>query len=322
MRHQWLRLGLEELKYVKSLDDLKIFLQNAKYGLSRATGAIARHTRVPYSLQIEPTNCCNLACICCSRSRSSRARGYMDFSLFQRILDDASQIGVKMVRLYLHGESMLHPQIVEMLSYVKRKGIIMHLVTNGTLFTRERIEAILSSNANRADRIIFSILGYSKEVHERIMRGVDHYQVLKDLSLLLELRKKMGSNGPAIEVIFYTMPENEDEKWKFYEYWHRVVDHVQVVGAVSKQLAEFKSTRYGSVPVRSRTCTYLWDRMIIFWNGDVTTCMADLDGIHRFGNLREQSISEVWNCETILSIKQLHKKRHFRNLPLCSRCDW
>lgn len=322
MKSQWLRLGLEELKFVQSPDDLKILLRNAKYGLSRAIGTIARHTRVPHSVQIEPTNCCNLACICCPRSKSSRARGYMDFSLFRRIIDDASQIGVKMARLYLHGEPMLHPQMVEMFSYVKRKGMVIHLVTNGTLFTRDRSKAILNSNVNRADRIIFSILGYSKEVHERIMRGVDHYQVLKDLSLFLELRKEMGLNGPVIEVIFYVMPENESERWEFYEYWHGVVDHVQVVGWTSKQFAGFNSAHHDSVPVRSKTCTYLWDRMTIFWNGDVTTCMADVDGIHRFGNLSEQSISEVWNCQTILSIKQLHKKRLFQDLPFCSRCDW
>jgi len=319
---QWLQLGFEELKFVKSADDLKIFLRNAAYGLSRATGTIARHTSAPYSLQIEPTNCCNIACICCPRSRSSRARGYMDFSLFRRIIDDASRIGVRMVRLYLHGEPILHPQIVEMLGYVKRKGIGIHLVTNGTLFTRDRIEAILDSNFNRGDRIIFSILGYSKEVHEKIMRGVDHYQVLKDLSLFLELRREKKLNVPVIEVIFYGMPENESEKREFYEYWHGVVDHVQIVDETSKHFAGFKSAHPDSVPLRSRTCIYLWDRMTIFWNGDVTTCMADVDGIHRFGNLREQSISEVWNCQTIKSIKQLHKQRNFQELPLCSRCDW
>lgn len=322
MNCQWLRLGLEELKFVRSIDDLNILMRNATYGLSRATGTIARHTQVPYSLQIEPTNHCNVACICCPRSRSSRARGYMDFSLFQRIINDASESGVKMVRLYLHGEPMLHPQIIEMLHYLKQKGIVIHLVTNGTLFTRDRVEAILRSKVNRADRIIFSILGYSKEVHEKIMKGVDHDQVLKNLLLFLELRKEMGLNGPTIEVIFYTMPENADEKKKFYEYWHPLVDHVQVVGSTSQQFEKYKSTHLDSVPTRSRTCTYLWDRMTVFWNGDVTTCMADVDGVNRFGNLSEQSISEAWNCQTILSIKQLHKKRHFQDIPLCSQCDW
>jgi radical SAM protein with 4Fe4S-binding SPASM domain len=227
-----------------------------------------------------------------------------------------------MARLYLHGEPMLHPQIVEMANYVKRKGMAIHLVTNGTLVTRDQIKGILNSNVNRADRVIFSILGYSKEVHERIMRGVDHYQVLKNLALFLELRKESGLNGPAVEVIFYAMPENEMERREFYEYWHGVVDHVQVVGWTSKQFADFNDEHRNSVPVRGNTCNYLWDRMTIFWNGDVTICMADVDGIHRFGNVGEQSISEIWNSQAMLSIKRLHKERRFQDIPLCNRCDW
>ncbi|OHB60340.1 MAG: hypothetical protein A2167_00280 [Planctomycetes bacterium RBG_13_46_10] len=246
----------------------------------------------------------------------------MDFSLFQRIINDASEIGVKMVRLYLHGEPMLHPQIIEMIKYVNQKGIIIHLVTNGTLFTRDQIESILKLNVSRADRIIFSILGYSRLVHEKIMKGVDHSQVLENLYLFLELRKDMRRNGPCIEVVFYIMPENEGESRKFYKHWHPIVDHVQIVSETSKQFEKFKGVDYASVPIRSKTCTYLWDRMTIFWNGDVTICMADVDGVNSFGNLREQSIMDVWNCQTILSTRKLHKQRHFQDLTLCSRCDW
>ena len=322
MNRQWLRLGFEELRLAQSVGDLRFLADKAAYGFSRATGILARHTNAPHSLQLEPTNCCNLDCIYCSRARSSRARGYIDFDLFRRIIDDASEVGVKKIRLYLHGEPMLHPRIVDMVEYIKRAGLAVHLVTNGTLFTRDRSEAILSSGVTFADRVIFSILGLSRQVHEKVMRGIDHEEVLENLFALLELRAKRRLNGPVVETIFYTVPENEREKEEFFEYWRDVVDHVQVVPRVSRQFAEFKDGKGDHGLARRKTCVYLWDRMTVFWNGDVAMCIADLDGAHRLGNLREQSICEVWNCARARSIKEAHKRRQFEQTPLCGQCDW
>ena len=183
MKGTMIRRGLEELKFLKSPNDLKFFYAKLSYLLPRVIGTFARHTNVPPSLQIEPTNHCNLNCICCPTLASTREKGYMDFDLFRRIIDDASQIGVKRVHLYLHGESLLHPKIVDMIGYVKSKAIGFHLTTNGTLFNKQKIEAILRSGVNSADHIIFSILGYSKKVHEKTMKGVDHDKVLENTTV-------------------------------------------------------------------------------------------------------------------------------------------
>jgi radical SAM protein with 4Fe4S-binding SPASM domain len=229
---------------------------------------------------------------------------------------------VKRVHLYLHGEPMLHPQIVEMVGHIKSKGLAVHLTTNGMPLNKEKMKAILQSGVNSADRFIFSILGYSKDVHERIMKGVNHDRVIKNVYDFIELRRKHKMNGPVIETVFYTMPENEREIDQFFNYWHGVADHVTVVDSVSKQFSEFRTGGYSSIPVRKRTCINLWERMTIFWNGNVTTCIADVDGICRLGSLKEKSITEIWNCEKLLSIKKLHKEKSFQDLPLCSRCDW
>lgn len=322
MKYEWLQYGLKELKFVKSRKDLRILFAKAAYLLPRAIGASHRYTRVPYCLQVEPTNHCNVDCICCSRLASSRERGYMDFALFRKIIDDASKIGVKMVRLYALGEPMLHRRIIDMITYAKQKGLRIHLVTNGTLLDSERVEAILRSGVDSGDRIIFSVLGYSKEVHERIMKGVNHTQVVNNIHNFIELRARHGQNGPIVETVFLTMPENEEERHQFHRYWLTVVDHVRVENTISRQFAEFKSGASSTLPARKTTCNYLWDRMLVLWNWDVTVCIADLDGMYVLGNLMEQSISELWNSEALMSLRKMHRDKRFRELPLCSSCDW
>jgi len=321
IKFKQLQFGLEELKFLRSIKDLKIYYQKIAYLLARSSEIPFQHSKVPPSIQIEPTNYCNVNCICCSAPRSRRAKGYMDYGLFQKIVDDASLIGVGRIHLYLHGEPMLHPKTIEMIGYIKSKNIGIHLTTNGILFDKVNIEAILHSGINSADHIRFSILGYSKKVHESIMKGVNHDKVEQNIFNFLELRKKHRINGPVIETIFYLMPENEQEKDQFMEYWSGKVDHATIVGRISKSFSEYKK---GSIVIAPRvhTCVNLWERMSVFWNGDVTLCCIDVNGDYILGSLKEESIMKVWNCQQLLSIKKLHEEKQFRKFPFCANCDF
>ena len=82
MMFKWIRYGVDEIKFLKSFDDLKLFYdQKLPFLIPRLTVNPVRNTDVPLSLQLEPTNYCNLRCISCSGSRSSRKRGFMDSGL-------------------------------------------------------------------------------------------------------------------------------------------------------------------------------------------------------------------------------------------------
>jgi radical SAM protein with 4Fe4S-binding SPASM domain len=315
-----LQFGLEELKFLRSFKDMKFLYQKLSFLFPRVTGNFIREKNVPPSLQLEPTNHCNLKCISCPRDRIEREKGFIDFNLFQKIIDDASEIGVKRIHLYLHGEPLLHPQITAIINYIKLKGLGINMVTNGLLLDKKKIEAILCSGVNSADYITFSILGCSKEVHEKVMRGVSHERVVENILNFLRLRKIFKINGPIIETIFYKMPENEHEEIHFIKKWKNVVDHVHTVGKISKSFANFK-IEDRSIPLRNKTCKNIWERMTIYWNGDATVCCEDVDGNHILGNLREKSIKDIWNCEKLLSLKRLHRENNVKNIRLCSKCD-
>lgn len=243
----------------------------------------------------------------------------MDIDLFHSIIDDASQIGVKRVRLFLHGEPLLHPQIVEMIRYAKSNNLSVHLTTNGMLFNKEKIEAVLGSGVNSGDHITFSILGYSKKVHERIMRRGNHDRIVKNIFDFLELRSEHQVDGPVIETIFYTMPENQHEEEQYLNYWRGIVDHARLGGRISESFSEYK--REGNIAPREQTCTNIWERMTVFWNGDVTICCEDVDGDWVIGNLKRHSIVETWNCEQLLAIRRIHREKRFQEFPFCRNCD-
>ncbi|MFW6149154.1 MAG: SPASM domain-containing protein [Atribacterota bacterium] len=317
-KNKWTRHGHNLLDSLRSIKNLRIFYVNLFTIFTRA--GVTFYTRLPPTLQIEPTNFCNLNChYCPTQKQSSRKKGYMKFDLFQKIVNEASEIGVAKVDLYLHGESLLHPQFVEMLRYIKSKNLSVNIDTNGMLFTSKKIKDILHSGLDRTDSFTFSLYGYSKQVNERLMDGVNHEKVIKNIHDFLKLRKKYEMCGPVIRTIFYTVPENKDEKEKFVEYWREIVDIV-IVSRISKSFSEYKGEKI-TTPLRKKNCWILWNRMTIFWNGDVTFCGCDVDGDYVLGNLKEQSIKEIWNSKKLLAIKKIHKKKQFQKIPLCARCD-
>ena len=316
--HKWKQRGYKILKTLRSIKFLRVLYLDFFTILPRI--GITFYTKMPPRLEIEPTNYCNLNCLYCSRQQSSREKGYMKFDLFKKIIDDASQIGVLGIDLYLLGESLLHPQFVEMISYIKSKDLRVNVVTNGMLFDREKIEAILQSGLNITDNITFSIYGYSKEVNERLMKGVNHDKVLKNIHDFLKLRKKYNGKGPSIETIFYPVPENENETDQYVKYWYGIVDRV-IVRRISKSFANLKKEEKNITMPRRKNCWILWNRLTIFWNGDVTFCGCDIDGDYVLDNLKEKSIKEIWNSKQLLSIKKLHDKKQFQKNPICSNCD-
>jgi radical SAM protein with 4Fe4S-binding SPASM domain len=112
------------------------------------------------------------------------------------------------------------------------------------------------------------------------------------------------------------MPENAGEEQLYVKHWRGIVDHVREPVRISEQFAGTGIPR-----TRTRTCRDFWERMTIYWNGDVALCCEDLDGAHILGNLKESTIREVWNGEKMRALKRLHRQKRFAELPLCAGCD-
>ena len=77
---------------------------------------------LPPHLYIEPTNACQLACVMCPRDQSRKPVGFLEFTLFEKIVSDSLAHGTRR-RIVLHkdGEPLLHPELPRMIAYLKEK---------------------------------------------------------------------------------------------------------------------------------------------------------------------------------------------------------
>ncbi|MEX2720399.1 MAG: radical SAM/SPASM domain-containing protein [Candidatus Wukongarchaeota archaeon] len=59
-------------------------------------------------------------------------------------------------------------------------------------------------------------------------------------------------------------------------------------------------------------CKSLFRTCVILWNGDVTLCCHDLKGKRVIGNIKNNSLKDIWNCD---KYKKLRKK------GFCDNCE-
>lgn len=66
------------------------------------------------------------------------------------------------------------------------------------------------------------------------------------------------------------------------------------------------------------TCTRLMKQAYIHFNGDVVLCCVDNSRKVVFGNVREQTLYEVWNSPKAVAHRRRYLNHDFEGLPLCS----
>ena len=80
----------------------------------------------PKSIIIEPTDKCNLNCSYCPRRSMKDKLGFMEYGLYRKLIDEISHYPDRELVLFHRGESLLHPQFLDMVRYARdRVGKIL-----------------------------------------------------------------------------------------------------------------------------------------------------------------------------------------------------
>jgi MoaA/NifB/PqqE/SkfB family radical SAM enzyme len=105
----------------------------------RAIAKALLSTKHPFLVHIIPTRRCNLACTYCNE--------FDDFSQpvaleeMKKRLDILADMGTSIITIS-GGEPLLHPEMDAIIRYIRRRGMIAGMITNGFLLTKDRIERL------------------------------------------------------------------------------------------------------------------------------------------------------------------------------------
>lgn len=181
----------------------------------------------PPLVQVGISAICNLQCPECYHRIYSKKSEYnpvlMDFGVFKKIVDEMENFPSSIILRFLgRGESLMHPQLEEMISYAKSKlpGPVA-LITNGQLLSGDRINSLLMT---KIDVIDISIDALTAKTYSRVRSG-NYNDLVQKVNKLIYFRNK-EKYPTKIMVSFLVQPENYFEAEGFRKTWNKKVDKV------------------------------------------------------------------------------------------------
>ena len=162
-------------------------------------------------VNILPEKYCNFDCIFCPIGRS---KNKVDSPIsFNEIDVDLNELENKieetkadLIFINSKGEALINDKIDKIISFIKNKGLIVRLLSNGYLLGKDEYKKI----ANDCDEVIGEIKVITEEHFQKIQRPIEGYTLDKYISNMALFNKQY--NGKFIFEITIIKGYNDDEK--------------------------------------------------------------------------------------------------------------
>lgn len=296
----------------------------------------------PTELTIEPTLQCNSNCLMCNRNFSrkddKRAEGFLSWETFNKTAP--FWLFARRVLFSGFGEPLLHPDYLEMLLAMKRRGVYVSMYSNGVLLNEKLGRGIVEAGM---DKIYISMGGATRETYQKI-RGIDAFEiVVQNLKALKTYKKKRGTRLPrvAFNVVAMNSVMNEiegllqmakelgveelampnlvvqGESLRHESIWLDCKKNQETINKAARR-AEQLNIRF-LPPVLQEREGFCWDifsKLNINWDGSVMSC-----ALERFflGDLRKQELADIWNSAGLVNLRKEFLKGGVRkHCPNCA----
>ncbi len=285
-------------------------------------------SKFPIVFSIEITNICNARCWFCPVHSSKRKKGYMNFDLYKKIMDEINHYSwrVKSIALFMDGEPTLHKGLVDYLKYARKLDIEnLYISSNMEFFTPELTNKILNENlGNTLQYIMCSLDGQNEETYRNNRIGVNFKKAVKNTEYLIRQRNERKLLYPRIFTRLLISDLTKDEVDEFNDYWKGKADKVLCYkmhnwgGQVKDKRMLINNINNTFVP-----CYFPFSQCAIQYDGRVRLCCVDAYSSIILGNVRKESIKNIWNSKIVKKLRNFHLNKDLHKLPkICNECSY
>lgn len=305
-------------------------VQDIRYGFLKR-----EHQQFPPMVHVENTNICNIRCIHCPQADPfNLVPNYkprtIDTALFQKVIDEVAD-RKSVLRMTPDGETLLPQEFNDQLRMIFDRHVgVFAFNTNGLLMEHDILETLLEPSQTRV-AVEISLDALYRDSYDSIRVKSNFNRVLKNIfTLLYERNKRRLQNQIKVLVSIINQPElKPGEHEDFLRFWEPVVDKViQRTYVDTKGLMPEKSVS-GAKQDHSRPqsedrwpCLVPFTRMVVTYDGSVRFCPDDWRKETAIGNIRENSIAELWQSNTMKSLRRSHLNGSIDHQTCLNCTDW
>ena len=162
-------------------------------------------------VNILPEKHCNFDCIFCPIGRSKnkvdtqKSFDEIDISLAE-LNKKIDETKAELVFINSKGEAFINDKILDIIDFIKNKGVSVRLLSNGYLLGREEFIKI----ANKCDEIVGEIKVITEDDFQKVQRPIDGYTLEKYINNMISFNKQY--KGRFIFDVTIIKGYNDDEE--------------------------------------------------------------------------------------------------------------
>lgn len=286
----------------------------------------------PLAVSIEPTNYCNLQCPECPVGADvlKRSRGCVSVEQFESMLRQFGD-ALWILNLYFQGEPFLHPQFLELVKLANRYGLYTMTSTNAHFLSDEKAQEVVLSGLHK---LVVSVDGTNQVSYGKYRVGGRLDKVLDGVRNVLEVKRRLNSVYPIVEVQFLVFKHNEEEisdmrqlcaglgvdVLSFKSAQFNDFGNSEVQPPVNEKYSRYKTASEGGLRLKGKAyghCWRQWSSCVVSWDGKVLPCCFDKDADYQLGNLRNETMPAVWKGRWANGFR----KMILRNRASCDICN-
>ncbi|MFC1546345.1 radical SAM/SPASM domain-containing protein [bacterium] len=271
-------------------------------------------------LRIEVTTKCNYNCIICPREKLTREKDTMSFDLFKIIFDKIINETDQYDTLTFPGmgEPLLDETLNKKIEYAKKciPELTVLMLTNGSMLTPQKFKEFEDLGVNS---IRVSIYGYGKESYLKV-HGIKNYEIYENLKKNILAISEQKSSTQLLLTYNIVEGVNDADLKEWISFWESKVDllevwkpHNWVDAREYRDVAEEKLITCGrpfNGPLQVQV------------DGTVNMCCFDFDGKLTIGDLKKESLGEIFTSRLFNKIKECHTTGNYTESGLiCAHCD-
>lgn len=278
----------------------------------------------PVTVEIDPTNCCNMACIWCN-DQKKLPQVSLKIKVLLNLIKELKDLKVKSLVIKGGGEPLLYPHILDVFSLCKKLNFPIGLITNGSYLNEKNTKLVgqscrwvrisIDAGSNKTyqeihcpknkgmdlDKLLANIVRLQKVKSANCTIGcnyVIHRKNFLELPHIITKLKKIG-----VSYVNIRPPVLFRDKLNSYEW--------DAIDAVISEVSKMENGKFkvlSKYKEHDRDNYYLkkeWTRCHatplignVSADGEVYVCCA-LKGFKSFsfGNIYKNSFSEIWTSQ-------------------------
>lgn len=285
----------------------------------------------PLTVYLETTNVCNFRCTYCPESLEDYwKQGFFQLSIpgFERICDQILELGqLKTLNLFVMGEPFVNKNLTDMIALAKAKGVAERIIvaSNGSLLKDPK--ALVESGL---DYLRVSVYGGRDDSHKRRTKsGVPLVRIWQNMDALKTYRDSVHAKNPSIQARMLDCGEPENSE--FLSLFADVCDEATIeplhnwnepkdvdlsgIGHDAMMATDYFKNK-------KEACPFPFYTLCIHSDLKVGVCSVDWAKQATVGNLKEETLAQIWNGERLRQFRLAHIERRRDTIQGCKDCTY